>query len=49
MDLIEKALKLADGGEEDRDAALIYALAAIHSQLASIDDALRNTVGGVPR
>lgn len=49
MDLIEKALKLADGDEEARDAALIYALAAIYGQLESIDDALRNTVGGLSR
>ena len=49
MELIEQALKLANGDDEGRQVALIYALAAICRQLESIDDALRNTVGGLSR
>jgi hypothetical protein len=49
MDLIERALRLADQGEENREIAVVYALAAVVSQLESIDDALRNTIGGNPR
>jgi hypothetical protein len=49
VDLIEQALKLANGDDGDRQVAVIYALAAVCGQLESIDDALRNTIGGVPR
>jgi hypothetical protein len=49
MDLIEQALKLANGDDDDREAAVVYALAAVVSQLERIDDALRNTIGGNPR
>jgi hypothetical protein len=49
MDLIERALKLADGDDADREVAVVYALAAVVSQLESIADALRNTIGGTPR
>jgi hypothetical protein len=54
MEWIEKALALAayedqHGTEEPMQVALVYALAGVCEQLASIDDALRNTIGGTPR
>jgi hypothetical protein len=49
MDLIAHALTLAEGDDIDRQAAVVYALAAICGRLESIDDALRNTIGGSPR
>ena len=56
MDLVEQALKFANGDEEDREIAVVYAQLAIAGQLGSIviqleriDDALRNTTGGTPR
>ena len=49
MNLIDKATRLAEGDDNDQRAAIVYALAAVVSQLESIDDALRNTIGGTPR
>jgi|HubBroStandDraft_2_1064218.scaffolds.fasta_scaffold35448_7 hypothetical protein len=50
MDLIRHAMELANGDHcDEKTAAVVYALAAVVGQLESIDDALRNTVGGVPR
>jgi hypothetical protein len=49
MDLIEHAFNLVQGDEEARQVAVVYALAAVVSQLESIADALRNTIGGNPR
>jgi hypothetical protein len=54
MDLITKALGLAEFADKHDSGdpmaiATVYALAAICGQLESIDDALRNTIGGSPR
>jgi hypothetical protein len=49
MDLIEHAFNLVQGDDADREVAVVYALAAVVSQLESIADALRNTIGGTPR
>jgi hypothetical protein len=46
IDHAARAERLVEGDDDEKLSAFVYALLAIARRLESIDDALRNTVGG---